>query len=67
MIGSDFVWEETPAGSRRQCSECGTRHRKMLVSRRNGRVKKVVCSEECRVDFDDAYWQHRADQREASA
>ena len=49
------------------CSEC---HRKkgagqtMLVSKRNGQVKKRVCSEECRQDFEDWYWQEIADDRE---
>ena len=66
MIGSDFAWETFDR--KRRCSECGTRGRRMLVSRRGPgpkQVKKIVCSEPCRLDFDDAYWQERADHREA--
>ena len=67
VIGSDFVWEDSEKV--RRCSECGTRGHRMLVSRRGPspkQVKKVVCSEPCRLAFDDAYWQDRADRMEAT-
>ena len=68
MIGSDFAWEESER--LRRCSECGTWGYRMLVSRRGPspkQVKKVVCSESCRTDFDDTYWQGRADETEETA
>lgn len=68
MIGSDFAWEETLKS--RRCSECGTRGHRMLVSRRGPgprQVKKIVCSESCRLAFDDVYWQGRADETEEKA
>lgn len=66
MIGSDFGNEKFPVMKR--CSECGEKiraHTMCLVSRnRDGKNKKIVCSEHCRLDFDDRFWQGRADLRE---
>ena len=65
MIGSDFKVEVNP--HTRKCSECSGRIVKgaqMLVSKRYGKVQKCVCSEECRIAFDDDYWQERVDARE---
>ena len=43
-----------------RCSECGARIPKggpCLVSRnKESRVKKKVCSQECRETFDDKFW-----------
>ena len=44
-----------------RCSECHETIRKdgpCLVSRnKKGRIKKKVCSQECRETFDDKFWQ----------
>ncbi len=64
LIGSDFIIVK--AAHDCHCSECGKRIRKgegCLVSVRMGKVQKRVCSEECRLIFDDAYWQQRARER----
>lgn len=65
MIGSDFNIEQFSRAKR--CSECLKKisvNTKCLVSRdRNGKNKKIVCSENCRLEFDDRYWQHRVDRR----
>ena len=68
LAGSDFVVELAPRGFR--CSQCGLYFSKghtVLVARRDGFGRKRVCSEECRLDFDDAFWQDRADRREAGS
>lgn len=65
MIGNDFV-PQTSKHTRR-CSECGKKIKvgtQALVSIRGGRVRKVVCSENCRLTFDDLYWQAIAEERE---
>ncbi len=65
MIGSDFQPEVMAKICR--CSECGRKldvGTSALVSRKRGKVKKRVCSEECRKTFDFNYWQHIADLRE---
>ncbi len=65
MIGSDFVTESSPRYCR--CSECNKKIPKgerRLVSQRGGVVKKIVCSEDCRLTFDDRIWQEFADKRE---
>lgn len=57
MIGSDFLPEIRPVTS--QCSECGRwmyKAQEALVSRKNGKVKKVVCCEDCRLEFDARVW-----------
>lgn len=63
LIGSDFQPEALTYN--RRCSECGKKMQKgdnVLVSRRFGKVQKRVCSEECRLEFDNNYWQERARQ-----
>jgi hypothetical protein len=65
MIGSDFIKAHAPRGG--QCGECGASiapGATCLESRRGGKVRKRVCSETCRLDFDHRYWQERADRRE---
>ncbi len=65
LIGSNFTTQISNGQVR--CSECGERiekGKKCLVSIQNGRVKKRVCSESCRLDFDDSYWQGKADERQ---
>ncbi len=66
MIGNDFQ----PETMERlwQCSECRKEFLKgtiALVSRKLGKVKKRVCSEECRKTFDFNYWWAKADARDA--
>lgn len=64
LIGSNFTTQISNGNVR--CSECGERIPKgleCLVSIQNGRVQKRVCSESCRLDFDDRYWQEKADER----
>ena len=61
LIGSDFKVVLAIRDCR--CSECGSRIAqgdKCLESVRFGKVQKRVCSEKCRLDFDDAYWQEKA-------
>lgn len=60
-IGSDFVPEI--ATRRLRCSEC----RKVidngdqcLVSIKDGKVRKRVCGENCRLEFDARFWQAAA-------
>jgi len=65
LLGSDFV--EMTSVVRRRCSECGQAISvggAMLASIRGGKVKKVVCSEACRQDFDARVWQEIADLNE---
>jgi hypothetical protein len=67
MIGSDFI--ERVESKLVYCSECGRKIRpgeKSLCSMRGGKVIKRVCSEECRKDFDDAFWQSVAYERSRS-
>jgi len=52
---------------RRRCSECGVgipAGGDMLASVKKGKVKKAVCSEECRQEFDARVWQEFADLNE---
>lgn len=67
MLGNDF----TPAFATRKgrCSECGMRimaGQPILHSRskKDGKVRKTVCSEKCRLDFDARIWQEIADRNE---
>jgi hypothetical protein len=65
-IGSDF----TPihAKLKRRCSECSTVIEKggpALASIKDGKIRKVVCSEACRVEFDARFWQGVARRRAA--
>jgi uncharacterized Fe-S center protein len=58
LIGSDFV--SVVQKRKTRCSEC---HADIpvgaiaLESIKDGKCKKRVCSEKCRLDFDDAFWQ----------
>ena len=57
-IGSDFVKQIYCRSVR--CGECGQKFPAgftWLVSIRNGRIQKRVCGEECRLEFDNRYWQ----------
>jgi len=65
MIGSDFITKTYDHVVR--CSECGKKILKgeqALVSIRDGEVKKRVCSESCRLTFDDRFWRHAAKRNE---
>jgi len=62
MIGSDFQAAIAPRTY--LCTECGQRYRAgslCLVAIRGGKVKKRVCSEDCRQTFDDQFWQQRSE------
>ncbi|MHA2046558.1 MAG: hypothetical protein ACW99G_17360 [Candidatus Thorarchaeota archaeon] len=63
MIGSNFKWESNDKN--RMCSECSrVGLAQMLVSRDSyDRVRKVVCSEDCRQEFDARYWQGVVDEK----
>jgi hypothetical protein len=65
MLGNDFV--EVIAARKGRCSECGGRimvGQPILRSWKNGKTKKIVCSEKCRLDFDARVWQAIADKNE---
>ena len=68
LIGSRMSFDEDVVRRPFRCGECrelvsvGTT---CLVSRRNGKVAKRVCSHTCREAFDDRYWQERADEKES--
>lgn len=65
LIGSDFV--KVNASRPCHCSECGhhiAAGAQCLESIRSGKVRKRVCSEDCRLTFDDNYWQEKARERE---
>lgn len=58
MIGSDFTIESVRKHCV-YCSECGRKlglNEPALVSKRNGVVKKRVCGENCRLEFDARFW-----------
>jgi hypothetical protein len=58
MIGSDFVWIVNPYT--RRCGECHKKVEKgerIMASIKGGKVKKYVCSEDCRLEFDNEFWQ----------
>jgi predicted nucleic acid-binding Zn ribbon protein len=60
-IGSDFV--TVFARQHRRCSECSKvilKGESYLASIKDGKVKKTVCSEECRLEFDARFWQNAA-------
>jgi ribosomal protein L24E len=49
------------------CTECMKQIRpgeKGFVAFKGHAIAALVCSEKCRIDFDDRYWQERADERE---
>ena len=61
LIGSDFVQQAAPRLV--YCSECGKKipaGEIALVSLRKGKVQKRVCSEDCRLEFDAAFWDNVA-------
>lgn len=65
MIGSDFI--EMQSMERKRCSECGRNiepKTNYLASIKRGKVKKIVCGEQCRLDFDDRFWQDVVDQKQ---
>ena len=67
LIGSSSSFVLIRSGKSSQCSECLKTipaHSYALVSHRQGRVVKRVCSEGCRETFDDRFWQERADDRQ---
>ena len=67
MIGSSSSFVLARYGKSSLCSECLKTipaHSYALVSHRQGRVVKRVCSEGCRETFDDRFWQERADDRQ---
>jgi hypothetical protein len=65
MTGADFQPYSNPY--KRRCSECGEwiqEGQNVLASIKNNKVRKVVCSEDCRLEFDYKFWSERADERE---
>lgn len=61
LIGSDFV--KMVSDRRRRCSQCGGKIKKgdtCLLSIRGGKVKKIVCGESCRQEFDAEFWEAAA-------
>lgn len=63
LIGSrsDFapetLWRNWTCG---ECWRFYERGKIVLVSRRNGRVRKIVCSEACREEFEQRFWEGKA-------
>ena len=67
LIGSASSFVLIRSGKSSKCSECQKEipaHSYALVSHQQGRVVKRVCSDGCRVTFDDRFWQERADDRQ---
>ena len=61
LIGSDFV--RVQCSEAKHCSECGGRipaGEFALVSARGGKTRKIVCSEDCRLNFDERIWKQFA-------
>ena len=61
LIGSDFV--RVQCSQAKHCSECGARipaGEYALVSARGGKTRKIVCSEDCRLNFDERIWEQFA-------
>jgi hypothetical protein len=61
LIGNDFI--TTTYLGKVRCSECGkviTAGQPVLVSQKNGKVRKRICGEECRLNFDARVWQQIA-------
>lgn len=61
LIGSDFVPQTVKYVC--NCSECGktlSPGDTALVSIKKGKVRKRICSEECRLEFDARFWQAAA-------
>ena len=57
MIGSDFKWVTNPATRYCDCHRKVKKGEQILASIRNGKVYKYVCSEDCRLEFDNRFWQ----------
>jgi hypothetical protein len=58
LIGNNFVPKTYTTTV--YCGECNGRFplgTVMLVSIRKGRVREKVCNEECRLKFDNHFWQ----------
>lgn len=58
VLGASFV--KQPAPRKVKCSECGhpiAEGQETLVSVYDGKVRKRVCSEDCRLKFDARIWQ----------
>lgn len=58
VIGMNFVQQPAPRDTK--CSECGrpiVKGTECLASIRDGKVRKRVCSEDCRLEFDARIWQ----------
>ena len=58
LIGNDFV--RVTLDKPKRCSECDAHIAKgetALISYRHGKTQKVVCGEDCRLAFDDRFWQ----------
>ena len=67
ILGSRRSFTEKKSPKARECGECHQRYPAghiWLVSIRKGKVMKRVCSEACRLEFDDRFWQDVADQRD---
>jgi hypothetical protein len=65
LIGNDFTLMTSTV--RRRCSECGAgipAGSDMLASVKYGKVRKVVCSENCRLEFDARVWQEFAERNQ---
>lgn len=71
LIGSSGCFGAEKFSRTKRCSECGEgipANTECLVSRdRQGKNKKIVCSDECRRCFDDRFWQELADKRERAS
>ena len=64
LIGNDFKLEPTPYMFRCDCGKKVKRGELPQVSRRFGKVQKRLCeSEDCRLEFDDRFWQEQARKR----
>jgi hypothetical protein len=64
MIGNDFIeWTQLKTSRCSECNKVMLAGTKALASIRKGRVQKKICSEECRLVFDDKFWQSVAESR----
>ena len=65
LIGNDFKLVVAPFAF--NCGECGNHipaGGRCLESVRFGKVQKRVCSEDCRLTFDNNFWQEVARKRQ---
>lgn len=68
-IGSRADFEEMVLTRPWQCYECHKRFlpgARILVSKKKGRSRKQVCSEECRQAFEERFWEGKALARAAA-